>query len=253
LKEKVLGVIPARLKSSRLPQKPLFPLLGKPLLHWVWNNAIQMDVFDELLIATDSLKIARICEAFGACVELTSKSHNSGTERVAEVVRKKKYRDYRLVINIQGDLPLLEESCLENVLFEMRDQSWDIGTCATAFRSADEWQDPSKVKLELDSDGQVECFFRNPSTGAQGNGKRYNKDESLRHIGAYIYTREALLKWASAPLDPSETLQGLEQLRAMKIGLTIGAVVVPEDEGSVDTIEDAKRIEKKLIKLKNLL
>ncbi len=250
MKEKVLGVIPARLKSSRLPQKPLFPLLGKPLVRWVWNNALQMDIFDELLIATDSLNIAKICEQFGACVELTSKLHRSGTDRVAEVAGKKKYRNYRMVINIQGDLPLLEESCLEDILIQMKVQSWDIGTCATPFRNAAEWQDPSKVKLKLTSDGQVECFFRSPCSSVEGSGKRFNKDQNFRHIGTYVYTRDALFKWASAPLGSSEALQDLEQLRALGVGLTIGAVIVPKDEGSVDTMVDARRMEKKLMKLK---
>jgi len=242
LKEKVLGVIPARLNSSRLPQKPLFPLLGKPLLYWVWSNALQMKCFDKLLIATDSLEIAGICEEFGASVELTSQTHRSGTDRVAEIASKESYKKYRLIVNVQGDLPLLEECCLEDILTRMVGESWDVGTCGTPFLNQDEWGDPSKVKLKLAPGGRVECFFRIQKPLKEIDG-------IFRHIGVYVYTRKALSEWASAPPNACEELQNLEQLRALGIGLTIGSVIVPEDGGSVDTLVDARLIEKKLTKI----
>ena len=108
-----------------------------------------MKCFDKLLIATDSLEIAGICEGFGASVELTSQTHRSGTDRVAEVASKERYKKYRLIVNVQGDLPLLEECCLEDILTRMEGESWDVGTCGTPLLNQDEWGDPSKVKLKL--------------------------------------------------------------------------------------------------------
>jgi len=248
--EQVLGVIPARLNSSRLPRKALLPLAGKPLIYWVWTNAVRMDVFDKLLIGTDSEEIAEICGRFGACVELTGSEHSCGTERVAEVASKKDYKKYELVINIQGDLPLLGESCLEYMLMELRDKSFDIVTCGTKFKNESEWRDPSKVKMNLDSSGSVLGFSRKGAFGNHQEAPGWNNEAHYRHIGAYGCVREVLIDWAGAPRGAKEEEEGLEQLRAMKLGLTIGAVIVPSDAGAVDTFEDVSRIEEKLAKLK---
>ncbi len=246
----VLGVIPVRLNSARLSQKPLFPLVGKPLIHWVWTNAAKMKVFDELVIATDSEEVAQACDQFGARVEWTSSDHSCGTERVAEVARMKDYERYGLVINVQGDQPLLDESYLEDILIRMGDASWDVGTCGTAFKGESEWRDHSKVKMNIDSTGTVMAFFREVMSKKFQTKPDWNREGYFRHIGTYACKREALLEWASAPKDQKEEEVQLEQLRAMRIGLTIGAIVVPCDKGAVDTLEDARRIEKILAEFK---
>jgi 3-deoxy-manno-octulosonate cytidylyltransferase (CMP-KDO synthetase) len=225
------------------------PLAGKPLIYWVWKNAVRMKVFDKLSIATDSEEIAEICSRFGACVELTGSEHSCGTERVAEVAEKKDYKKYGLVINIQGDLPLLGENCLEGMVNELRDKSFDIVTCGTKFKSESEWRDLSKVKMNVGSSGSVLGFSRKDVFGSKQKTPSLDNEAQYRHIGAYGCVREALIEWAVAPRGAKEREEGLEQLRAMNLGLTMGAVIVPSDAGAVDTFGDVSRIEEKLAKL----
>ena len=246
MKEQVLGVIPARLNSSRLPQKPLLTLAGKPLVEWVWANASEMRIFDKLVIATDSVEIGRVCEKFGAPVEVTSTSHLCGTERVAEVANMDRYREYGMVINVQGDLPLLEETCLKEILVKMESNTWDVGTCGAPFQNEKEWRDLSKVKLLLNPDNTVRRFFRDPSLQEEARELKWNQANNFRHIGVYVCKRQVLFEWASATPGITERAEKLEQLRAVDLGLSFGAITTEGDAGSVDTLEDVQLVERTL-------
>ena len=125
---RVLGIVPARLASTRLPNKPLYPLLGRPLIELVWRRVEGMGALDEAVVATDSEEVAEVCLAMGAPVELTSPDHPSGTDRVAEVARKEKYSDFQVIANIQGDEPLLKEAHLLAAIDLVREKGWEIGT-----------------------------------------------------------------------------------------------------------------------------
>src|SRR5690606_5063093 len=125
---RVLGIVPARLASTRLPNKPLYPLLGRPLIEWVWRRVAAMRVLDHVVVATDSPEVAEICRGLGAPVEMTSPEHPSGTDRVAEVARREEYAGFEVIANIQGDEPLLREGHLEEAIALVRDEAWDVGT-----------------------------------------------------------------------------------------------------------------------------
>ena len=151
---RVLGIVPARLASTRLPNKPLYPLLGRPLIEWVWRRVEAMSVLDHAVVATDSEEVADVCTALGAPVEMTSSEHPSGTDRVAEVAERTAFEDYDVVANIQGDEPLLNELHLDAALSLVRDDAWEIGTCATPLMDEDTRTDPAAVKVARAAGGR---------------------------------------------------------------------------------------------------
>ena len=153
---RVLGVIPARIGSSRLPRKPLQPLLGRPLVIWVWKRARQMDFLDRLIVATDSEEVADLCRREGADVQLTSPAHPSGSDRAWEVARRMG-SEFDVVVNIQGDEPLVEPDAVSAAL-AMVERGFDVGTCATPVRSDEEFQDPDAVKVVRAGDGTALYF-----------------------------------------------------------------------------------------------
>ena len=132
---RVLAVIPARLGSERLARKPLHPLAGRPLVEWVWRRVAGFDFLDEVVVATDSDEVADVCARLGAPVEMTSPEHASGTERVAEVAARSSYRDFDVVVNIQGDEPFVAEAAVRESVGRVL-AGWDVGTPAVAIGSA---------------------------------------------------------------------------------------------------------------------
>jgi 3-deoxy-manno-octulosonate cytidylyltransferase (CMP-KDO synthetase) len=249
---RVLGVVPARLASTRLPNKPLYPLLGRPLLEWVWRRVESMSVLDHALVATDSERVADVCRSLGAPVEMTSVEHPSGTDRVAEIASRPEYDGYDVVANIQGDEPLLQEQHLEAAIELVRDGGWDVGTCATPVLTAEARKDPSVVKVARAAGGRALYFSR--------AGIPYRRDEKpsadelehepfLRHIGIYAYSSEALRRWSALAPSPLEQVEKLEQLRPLEAGLSIGVAVVGSADPGVDTPADAARMEERLKEL----
>src|SRR5690606_11998444 len=138
--------IPARIGSERLPRKPLHSLAGRPLIEWVWRTARTIPTLDALVIATDSEDVARVCRSFGAEAELTAASHESGTDRVAEVARRPRFAGYEVVVNLQGDEPFLTEEQVTAAVRLVLD-GWDVGTVATPVRSLEAFRDPAVVKV----------------------------------------------------------------------------------------------------------
>ena len=248
----VLGIVPARLASTRLPRKPLYPLLGRPLIEWVWRRVAEMSVLDHAVIATDSPEVAEVCRALGAPVELTSPDHPSGTDRVAEVADKPAYRDYDFIANVQGDEPLLKESHLAAAIGLVRDDGWQVGTCATPVLTEAARKDPAAVKVARAVSGRA-LYFSRASIPYKRDGKPTPEDMErapfLRHIGLYAYTRDALADWVALAPSPLEQLEMLEQLRPLEAGLRIGVAVVGAADPGVDTPADALRMEEKLTEL----
>jgi len=241
----VLGVIPARIGSSRLPRKPLQPLLGRPLVIWVWKRARQMDFLDRLIVATDSEEVARVCRNEGADVELTSPSHASGSDRAWEVAERMG-SGFDVVVNIQGDEPLVEADVVSAAL-AMVERGFDVGTCATPVRSDEEFEDPSAVKVVRAGDGAALYFSRAaiPFRHAVSERKNGGSDAGrLRHVGVYAYRRAALGRLVAFHPSPLEQEEGLEQLRALENGMRIGVAVVSEAAAGVDTPEDLARMER---------
>ncbi len=246
---RALGVIPARLASTRLHEKPLHPILGRPLIEWVWRRVSAIPALDTVVVATDSKRVAALCDGLGAPVVLTSPDHPSGTDRVAEVARRPEFRDYPWVVNIQGDEPLVNGGDVSEAVALVRDGGWDVGTCAAPVGDMACFRDPSVVKVARGGDGRALYFSRAPIP-ARRDGPPTAEDLSgppfLRHVGLYAYTREALERWVALEPSPLEEIERLEQLRALEAGIRIGVALVEAATPGVDTPEDVVRVERQL-------
>jgi 3-deoxy-manno-octulosonate cytidylyltransferase (CMP-KDO synthetase) len=252
LSSQVLGIVPARLASTRLPRKPLYPLHGRPLIEWVWRRVEGMSVLDHAVVATDSEEVAEVCRALGAPVEMTSMDHPSGTDRVAEVARRPDYLGYEFVANVQGDEPLLQEAHVRSAIALVREGGWDVGTCATPLLVDEARKDPSVVKVARAASGRA-LYFSRAAIPYKRDEKpltdELEREPFLRHIGIYAYTRAALEDWVAMSPSPLERLELLEQLRPLEAGLRIGVAVVGAADPGVDTPADVIRMEEKLSRL----
>src|SRR5690606_2546733 len=150
------------LGSTRLPRKPLHLIAGRPLVEWVWRRVSAEPIFDCVVIATDSEEIAAHARSIGAVVELTSPDHPSGTDRVAEVARRIKYRDYGVIVNVQGDEPFIEAHPLQEAIRLVREDGWEVGTAASRIETKEEWRSASVVKVVRGRDGGALYFSRAP-------------------------------------------------------------------------------------------
>ena len=238
----VLGVIPARLGSSRLPRKLLLSLAGEPLILWTARRAHEAGVCDRLVVATDAREIAAVAERAGYEAILTSPDHESGTERVAEVVGNKSFSEFDVVLNVQGDEPLVDLEALRGAVGRVRAGN-PIGTAAGTLDPAHA-ADPARVKVVVDARGRALYFSRAPIPfDRDGTASvRYHQ-----HVGVYAYTREALERWVRLPPVPEERWERLEQLRPLLHGLPIGVALCagPAAPG-VDTADDLRYAEARL-------
>ena len=245
----VLGIVPARLASTRLPNKPLYPILGRPLIEWVWRRVETMRVLDHAVVATDSEEVADVCRRLGAPVEMTSPDHPSGTDRVAEVADRPQYRDFEFVANVQGDEPLLKEAHVRAAVELVRDEGWQVGTCATPLMHDEARSDASVVKVARAVNGRA-LYFSRAAIPYKRDGKplaeELEREPFLRHIGIYAYSRDALRDWVALAPSPLERLEMLEQLRPLESGLRIGVAIVGAADPGVDTPADVLRMEERL-------
>lgn len=238
---RVLGVIPARLGSTRLPNKPLQLLAGEPLITRVIQRVLEHGLTDELVVATDSPMVAEVVEQARVRGVLTDGGHVSGTDRVAEVARLPEFAGFDVIANIQGDEPFLAREALAGALDRIA-QGDDVGTAAAPLDAA-LVEDPSRVKVVSDARDRALYFSRLPIPGRRDPS---HPADGLywQHVGIYAYTRPALYRWVAEPPCPAEEAERLEQLRALHCGLHIGvarldASVLP----GVDTLEDLRQAE----------
>jgi 3-deoxy-manno-octulosonate cytidylyltransferase (CMP-KDO synthetase) len=237
---KAVGIIPARWRSTRFPGKPLHLVAGKPLLRHVWERARRTKNLDAVIIATDDMRIAKAAFDWGAEVALTSPQHQSGTDRVAEVVRKAK--QFALVINIQGDEPLIEPRLIDRLVEKLRsDRSINIITAAHPFEDAKEAVSAHQVKVVVDLAGRALYFSRFPIPFLRGKSTRI-----LRHQGIYGFRRRALLQFVSWKPTSLERAESLEQLRPLENGVKVHVLVTKHGSPGVDTPADARALERKL-------
>lgn len=238
---KAVGIIPARWGSTRFPGKPLHLIAGKPLLQRVWERCGRARSLDAVIIATDDMRIARAAFGWGAEVALTSARHRSGTDRVAEVVRKAKEVAY--VINIQGDEPLVDPRVIDRLVAMLRSNSQiDMVTAAHPFEDPKQAASPHQVKVVIDRAGRALYFSRSPIP-FPASGR---KATILRHQGIYGFRRNALLQFVKWKPSPLEQVESLEQLRALENGVRVHVLVTKQGSPGVDTPQDAKALEQKL-------
>lgn len=232
----VLGVIPARLGSSRLPRKPLLPLGGEPLILVVTRRIADLGVCDRLVVATDAREIAAVVTAAGFEAVMTSPDHASGTARVAEVVAKAPFNTFNFILNVQGDEPFVAAAAVRGALACLEGGD-PLGTAAGSLEPR-LVNDPSRVKVVIDTRGRAVYFSRAPipfDRDGQGDVVYH------QHVGVYAYTREALDAWVRLPPVPEETWERLEQLRPLLHGIPMGVTLFdgPAAPG-IDTPADLK-------------
>lgn len=234
-------IIPARYASSRLPGKPLLRATGKYLIQHVYEQACQ-SCADYVVVATDDARIMKAVASFGGQGVLTRADHASGTDRVAEVADR---LDADLIVNLQGDEPLIEPETLDllpRLLQENTDA--DVATVAAPITSHMQWQDPNCVKVVLDAAGQALYFSRSPIPFVRDGKPNFNSGQFLQHLGLYAYRKSFLLQLATMPPQPIEQLEKLEQLRVLSLGHRIMVGVVPHAARGVDTPVDYERFVK---------
>ena len=236
----VLGVIPARLGSTRLPGKPLQLLGGVPLVVRVAERVSGLECLDALVIATDSAEIKAVAEAAGFRALLTSRAHRTGTERVAEVAGREEFSGFDLLVNVQGDEPFVPGEAVTGAIARVHGGD-DVGSAAMPLDSAHA-ADPARVKVVLDARGRALYFSRAaiPSVrdGAPRDGLYW------QHIGIYACRRDALMAWVALAPTELERAEQLEQLRALQHGMTFGIVrVLAPALPGIDTPEDLRRAE----------
>jgi len=234
-------VIPARYGSSRLPGKPLLRQTGKYLVQHVYQRACQAQRANHIVVATDDPRIVRAVEGFGGNVVLTRRDHASGTDRVAEVAGK---LDADLVLNLQGDEPLIDPNHLD-LLFDLLIQhpGVDLATLATPLQTREQWQNPNCVKVVCDNAGRALYFSRSPVPYVRDGQPDFGQRPSrfLLHVGLYAYRRSFLMRLAALPQGPLEQLEKLEQLRVLALGHPIQVGVIEASGFGVDTYEDYQR------------
>jgi 3-deoxy-manno-octulosonate cytidylyltransferase (CMP-KDO synthetase) len=238
---RVLGVIPARLGSTRLPNKPLQQLAGEPLITRVIQRVLEHGLTDELVVATDSSRIARVAEQAGVTAVLTDGGHQTGTDRVAEVAARPEFSRFDTVVNIQGDEPFVSREALAGALGRV-EQGDDVGTAAAPLEPHLAG-DPSRVKVVTDAQGRALYFSRSVIPHQRDAGGPIT-ELYWQHVGLYAFTRAALARWVSLAPSAAEQAERLEQLRALHHGMTIGVARLREPAlPGVDTADDLRRAE----------
>lgn len=238
----VLGIIPARFQSTRLPGKALLDIAGRSMIEHVYRRASAAESLDALLVATDDERIARAVAGFGGVTCMTSSSHASGTDRLGEVAAAV---PCGLIVNIQGDEPLLDPSVIDAAVAPLRaDPTIEMGTAARCLRDTAELGNPHMVKVVRDSQGFALYFSRAPIP--------YGRDGSSVpvarvHVGLYVYRRATLLRLARLTAGPLERAEALEQLRALENGIRIHVVDTDYESQEVNTAEDLERVRQHML------
>ncbi len=247
-------VIPARHSSSRLPGKPLLPLAGKAMILHVCDRARESGA-DEVIVATDHEEIRDCVEAYGLCALMTRIEHRNGAERIAEVCEIQGWSDSEIVVNLQGDEPLVPASTIRQLAAVLASgSSARVATLATPISRSEELFDPNTVKVVVDSSGHALYFSRAPipwdrDRFSPGQPRRNLAADYKRHIGMYAYSVDFLNRYKSWQTSELEQTESLEQLRILWNGDRVFVIVVETaPEAGVDTREDLERVERALCK-----
>jgi 3-deoxy-manno-octulosonate cytidylyltransferase (CMP-KDO synthetase) len=238
---KILGVIPARFGSSRFPGKVLSPIASKTMLEHVYERASQARYLTSIIIATDDARVSEVARNFGARVRMTRSDHISGTDRVAEVASAE---NCEIVVNIQGDEPLIDPAAIDAAILPMvHDSEIHMATLKKRIEDTSEIANPNVVKVVTDRAGDAIYFSRCPIP--------YHRDSSrpegapglyFKHTGLYVYRREFLMAYPDLPVGPLEQAERLEQLRALENGYHIRVVETEYESLGVDTPQDLERV-----------
>jgi 3-deoxy-manno-octulosonate cytidylyltransferase (CMP-KDO synthetase) len=238
----VVGIIPARYDSKRLPGKPLALIDDRPMIQHVYQRAAQAATLGRLIVATDDLRIQKAVAQFDGEVLMTSREHLSGTDRVAEAARQLKLTDDAIVINIQGDEPLLRAEMIDSLVRNLQENdSAPMVTLAYPDTDQNDLVDPAIVKVVLDAKGRALYFSRSPIPAFRDWS---SPPSYYKHLGFYGYRNGFLQEFTRLSPGVLEKLEKLEQLRALEHGFSISVVITLSDSISVDSPEDLARVRK---------
>ncbi len=236
---KIVGIIPARFNSNRFKGKPLADIAGKPMIEWTYWQAKRSKIIEKVIVATDDERIYRVVKSFGGEACLTSKKHKSGTDRVAEAARKLKMASRGIIVNIQGDEPLLDPSIIRRLINPLlKDSSLEMSTLSYRIRKAEEINNRNIVKVVTDKKGYALYFSRSliPHDDNTERGNFY------KHIGLYAYRKDFLLKFSRMAPTELEKREKLEQLRALENGHRIMVIESLFDPVEVDVPGDISKV-----------
>ncbi len=239
----IVGIIPARFASSRLLGKPLADICGKPMLQHTYESVMKSKLINEIIIAVDDEKVARVAMSFGAKVVMTPKEILTGSDRIAYVA--KDLPSAKIIVNIQGDEPFIAgdmiDQAVEPLLF---DKSVNVSTLVKKIETVEELKSPSIPKVVFDYQNNALYFSRSPIPyvrDAKSNYERISNADIYKHIGLYVFRKDALLKFTSLEPTELENIEKLEQLRMLENGMKIKIVVTEYENLAIDTPEDLER------------
>lgn len=237
----VVVVIPARYRSTRLPGKPLVSLAGKPMVQHVYERATKAQTVQRVLVATDDQRILEAVKAFGGEARMTRSDHRTGTERIAEVAA---HEEGHVFVNVQGDEPLIDPAAIDTAVAALLEEpAAQVATVATTIRHAGDIMDPNVVKVVLDFEENALYFSRAPIPWVRDTAQKIHV-KYWKHLGLYVFQRDALLEFPTLPQGELEKIEQLEQLRWLENGWRIRVAEVAHDAVSVDVQEDVARVEK---------
>lgn len=241
---RVLGIIPARYQSSRFPGKPLIDLAGKTMIQRVYEQAKKSTLISEVIVATDDERIFNQVNSFGGKVIMTAVHHTNGTSRCGEVVQF--FPDFDIVINIQGDEPLIDPNQIDAVLNLFQNKGVTIGTAAKKIYDSAELENENRIKVVLDKNNNALYFSRSAIPFVQGK-KLHEWPQSIncyKHIGIYAWRKEVLLEILKLETTQLEKAESLEQLRWLYHGYKIAVAETEIETPNIDTPEDVKAVMK---------
>lgn len=242
---KFLGVIPARYESSRLPKKPLKDICGYPMIEWVYKRALKSNL-DKVIVATDSQEVYNVVKGFGGDVVLTREDHLNGTSRIAEVCEK--VTDYDVIINIQGDEPLIEKDMINSLIDSFKgEKNLKMSTLKHKLHKWEDIENPNFVKVVTDKNDYAIYFSRSVIPFPRNK----NLDNYFKHVGIYGYKRDFVMEYSKMESTPLENSESLEQLRVLENGYKIKVLETPFEVIGVDTQEELEKV-REFIKNKNI-
>lgn len=237
---KVVGIIPARFASSRFPGKPLIDLKGKTMIQRVYEGAMKATSLEEIIVATDDERIYNHVLSFGGQVRMTNENHPSGTDRCGEIAQN---IDADIIINIQGDEPLIDARQIDQVIAAFQDSTVQIATLGTHAISQEDVQNTNRIKIVTDINNNALYFSRSAiPNSANFKGAPNDFYPFYKHIGLYAYRKECLLKLVQLEATKLEQIESLEQLRWLYNGYAIRVVTTDIETPNIDVPEDVEKV-----------
>ena len=239
---KILGIIPARYESSRFPGKPLAMIAGKSMIQRVYEQCIKSSSLKKVIVATDDLRIADHVTDFGGIAEITLKSHQSGTDRCAEIANK--YPEFDVLVNIQGDEPMINPDQIDLLCGCFKEPNTSIATLVKIITDSEELFNPNTPKVITNKNQEAIYFSRNPIPFLRGIEKESWLTEHifLKHIGIYAFKANTLKELTLLPVSNLEHAEALEQLRWIENGYKIQTAITDKESQAIDTPEDLQKL-----------